>query len=331
MSQKDKFGVAIQSSGVGTKVTTAEWWIPVSSAELKPNRESLKIDETIGIRVPLAQDTGTKTYGGTVKGAVRPGSFPALLAAAWGAPCTTASACTGAYTHVFDPCVSGKLPLPLSAYLVYGDPTTPIVDLFYDVFLNSIEVSCSTDDYMMFDADCVALHLDTAQANPTVTSDTTTKMTFKDLAATMTVAGCTTTVSLSDFRLRWNNNIDADPVAFGSTEASSVTPGSVSIEGSFTITGSNNISTHYRRALLDDPTSVQLVLTATGGVIGSTACSYVISYDIKQLNYTDAPVSVNAAEPLRAVEVTFGAFLNESLSQAVVVTVTNNHDGTKYV
>lgn len=329
MSQKDKLGVALQAS-VGTKKTTMDYWIPVTAASLAPSRDTLAISETAGIRVPLPEDMGSKSYAGSIDGAMRPDSFPAILGAAFGAPTTSTLVAATAWSHVFDPCASGKNPRPLSVFQVYGDPTTPIVDLFYDVYINGLEMSVAQNDYMLFSADCVGLHLDQSQSNPSATNDATSKFTATQVGAQISVdGGSLADVSISDWRLRWNNNIEADPTPLGETEAASATPGSVTIEGSFTVTGANNVSDHYRRALLDTPSAVRLVLTAEGATI-SGAHKYSVVVDIKRLRYTAAPVAVSGSDALKGVTVDFAAYLDSGTSKAVEITVKNGQDGSKF-
>lgn len=331
MSQKDKFGIALQSA-VGTKVTTMAWWIPVGTAEFKPDRKTLDYQETVGIRVPTQQATGSKLYTGSIEGATRPNSVGALLGAAFGTPttaCTTACS-VATYQHTFDPCATGKNPRPFSAMSVFADPGTPIVQLHYDCFLNAIEFSAQADDYLMFKTDVVALHLDTTQSNPAITSDSTTKFTYQNITACTTVSGCSAEIPLTNFRVRWNNNIEPDPVLLGDTEATSATPGSVTIEGDMEVSGSDNISAHVTRALLDTPEDVSLRINVVGANIGVSNVPYKFVIDIKKLNYTDAPIAISGSDTLKTVKITFGAFLDESTSKAIEFTVVNNNAGTTY-
>lgn len=324
MSQKDKFGVALQSA-VGTPVTTMTAWPPVTEASFEPNRATLEIDETVGIRVPTVEDLGSKSYSGSVAGAVRPDSFPVFLSATFGEPTTTEKVAATAWEHVYD-CLGD--PMPLSAFLVYADPATPIVDLFSDVWVNSLEVTAATDDYMLFSADCVAGKLDTAQANPTITSDGTSKFPFNQLGAQISVnGGALTDVDISEFRFRWNNNIELDDVPLGSLESEGATPGSVSIEGSFTVTGANSVAAHYRRVLQENPDNVRIVLTATGAQI-SGVYDYKVAIDIKRARYTAAPVKVSGSDTLKNISVDFAAYLDTT--NAVTITVVNANDGTDY-
>ena len=324
MGQKDKCGVALQTA-LGTKATTMDYWPPVTEATLEPDRQTLEMDEALGLYEKAAPDMGSKTYGGTIAGAVRPTSIGCLLSAAFGAP-TTSTVTTGVYSHVWD--VAAGNPLPFSTMCVNGDPTTAIVDLFYDAYINALELSAQSNDYMMFSADVVALHLDDSQSNPSSTLDGSSRFTWAQLAAQIAVSGGSLgDIDVSNWRFRRNTNIEVDDVAFGDTEANGVTRGVATMEGSFTATGKDNVSTHYRRALLDSPADVRLVLTATGGTI-SGAHKYTLTVDIKKLRYTKASKPVSGSDPLKNTTVDFGAYLDGS--QSVVITLKNADAGTNY-
>lgn len=329
MSQRDKLGLALQTAH-GTKKTTMDWFVPVTEAEFSPDRQTLEIDENIGSRVPLPEDLGSKIYKGSITGAVRPNSLPALMGAAFGSPTTSVLVAATAWSHTFDPVASGKAPRPMSVMTVLGDPTTDIVDLFYDAYINSLELSVATDDYMMFSADCVALHLDDTQSSPSSTHDGTSKFPFNKVGVQMAVnGGALADISCSNWRVRWNNNIEPDDVVLGDIESNGVTPGKVTIEGSFTVAGTDNVAAHYRRALLEDPDKVRLVLTATGANI-SGVHDYTVSVDVKRLRYTSAPVGIKGSDTLKGITIDFAAYLDETSGKAVEYIVKNSNAGSTY-
>ena len=58
MARSDSVGLAKQTA-LGTKQTTMEFFVPVESAEISNNVETLEAEETIGTRFPTGVDYGS--------------------------------------------------------------------------------------------------------------------------------------------------------------------------------------------------------------------------------------------------------------------------------
>src|SRR5215207_8155573 len=104
MSRIDRTGIAAQVD-IDTQAGSPSYGIPVETESVGLNRDTIDINETLGSRGPATSEYGVRFAEGTISGAVRPVSFPLLLAAYMGAPTTTGS---GPYTHTFDPLVMGS-------------------------------------------------------------------------------------------------------------------------------------------------------------------------------------------------------------------------------
>ncbi len=327
MSQKHRVGAALQSA-VGTPVTTMTHWIPVTSANVDPNREELEITETAGRRAPDPTDLGSKSYQGSIAGAVRPNSFPLWKTAAFGTPATTVLVAAAAWQHIWNPDGTGSEPRPLSLMLIADDSTTPIVDFFSDVFITGLKVSCARDDYMLYELKTLPLHMDLATADPgAVVHDATSKFPFNALGVQLSVNGAALAeLGISDFEIDYDGKFEVDEVNLGSLEADGATSPGYSITGSFNVTGVNNVSPHYRRALLETPDQCRLVITAAGATI-SGAHKYAEIIDIKHLRYISAPIALEAASMLNKIKVDFKAFWSTSDSKAMEWTTVNTDDG----
>src|ERR1043166_5172378 len=172
MSRVDSVGLAVQTAGMGTKVTSMEYWVPVETANVTANRQTLTIEETIGTRFATALDYGTRFFDVPMAGAPRASSFPRILSGFMGNPVTTGSS---PYTHTFDPTLSGKVPDPHSIYVVRNDPKSAgqpaIVDLFWDARGNEIAIDIASNDYVKMNAAWIALDLDDTQSAPVASYD----------------------------------------------------------------------------------------------------------------------------------------------------------------
>src|SRR5262249_8069057 len=153
-SRIDFVGLARQTA-VGTAVTTMEYFVPVESANVTVNRETLEIQETTGTRFPIGIDYGTRYFEIPLAGAPRVNSLPRVLSGFMGQP---ASAIAGTlHKHTFDPQLTGKIAEWHSIFAVRNDPSPAIVDLFYDARGNEIALNIAPNDYLRFDATYYAL------------------------------------------------------------------------------------------------------------------------------------------------------------------------------
>ena len=253
-------GLARQDAGKGDKTTTMEYFVPVESAGITTNRETLEIQETTGTRFPIGIDYGTRYFEIPLSGAPRVASLPRILSAFLGQP---VSATAGAHkAHTFDPTLAGKIAEWHSIFAVRNDPNPPIVDLFYDC-RGTVALNIAPNDYLRFDATFFGLHLDDAAAAPVPTTDMTNRKKFSEANVAISVDGGTTfndQVS-AGWGITYNNNLDTDEAMLGSRDLYALPEGNVDLEVRFSPRESMN--TFYRQYLQADPSQIAVKLTAT--------------------------------------------------------------------
>src|SRR5262249_221439 len=150
-------------------------FVPVESANVTLNRETLEIQETTGSRFPIGIDYGTRYFEIPLAGAPRPASLPRVLSGFLGQP--VSAAVTGKHSHTFDPTIAGAAAQPQwhSIFAARNDPSPAIVDLFFDAKGNELQLNIAPNDYLRFDATYYALHVDDTTPAPTPTTDMTKK------------------------------------------------------------------------------------------------------------------------------------------------------------
>lgn len=233
--------------------------------------------------------------------------------------------------HLWAPVAVGKRPMPASVWTVNADPTPSIVDKYVGTKGNELTMEVEANGYFMFTAGLAAAILDDTQTAPTASRDASAKMAFHRITAQISVAGAAlSSIALQNFSLSFNNNLVTDLFVLGSKEVDDIPDGNIESEVTFTPT--QNISQHYRRALKDIPEDVRLVLRAQGDLItGFGTRSYEVVVDLKRLQYTEAPVEIDASETLRGVEITARPVLDETTGAMLEVYVINTNAGTTYV
>jgi hypothetical protein len=313
MSRIDFVGLARQTAGMGTKVTTMTYYVPVESSDASQNRETLEIEETVGDRFPTGLDYGTRYFEPNMAGAPRLASCPRVFSGFLGQPATVAGTGgdAGGYTHTFDPTLSGKTPEPHSIFVVRKDPATPIIDLFWDARGNELELSVQPNDFLRMNAGWIALDLDDSQSEPTPTSDLTNRRKFSECVVQVSSDNGTTWSSqvTASFGITYSNNLDTDEAVLGSRKLYALPIGNANCEVRWA--PRTALSTEYRRALAADPTATAIRMTATGGVLFG-ALSEQIRVTVASAEVTDAPAAVSAADVLKMVEVTARAKKNTS-------------------
>jgi hypothetical protein len=319
MSRVDSVGIAKQATA-GTAQTTMEYFVPVESAEVAFNRETMEVEETVGHRFPTDIDYGTQFFEGTMSGRARAGSFPRVISAFLGAP-TTSTVVAGAYQHLFDPAAANKAPVRHSILFNRTDPDPAITDLVYDAFGNSLTVSVGVNEFLGFEAGFVGISNNDTRPEPTVTLDTTPRFSFDEFVAYITIGtGSETAIPISGFSLTYSNNFETDNFVLGQRTLYTLNEGNANAEVSFT--PKTALATHYRRALLSDPENVKIRLVATGAMVtGSTPYSFEVT--VPRMHYLSAPAPISAADRLTGIDVTARAAYNPSTSKFVEARVVN--------
>lgn len=311
MSRIDFVGLARQDGGRGDKTTTMEYFVPVESADVTLNRETLEIEETTGTRFPIGIDYGTRYFEVPLSGAPRPASLPRVLSAFLGQPDSTAK------RHVFDPTLAGKIAEWHSIFAVRADPNPPIVDLFFDCRGNELALNIAPNDYLRFDATFFALHVDDAATAPVPTTDMTKKTKFSEATVEISEDDGATwgPIVSAAWGFTYNNNLDTDEAVLGSRELYALPEGNADLEVRFS--PRENINTYYRRNLLADPDQMAIRMTATHA--GGTS----IVATAHNVEITDAPAAISGADVLKMIEVTARGSLSPA-GKFFTVDVTND-------
>jgi hypothetical protein len=315
MSRIDFVGLARQDGGRGDKQTTMEYFVPVESANVTLNRETLEIQETTGTRFPIGIDYGTRYFEVPLAGAPRPASLPRILSAFLGQ--ADSAAAGGHHAHTFDPTAAGKNPEWHSIFVARNDPSPAIVDLFYDCKGNELQLNIAPNDYLRIDATFYALHVDDTTPAPTPTTDMTKKTKFSEAIIEISEDDGATfgPVVSAGWGFTYNNNIDTDEAVLGSRELFNCPDGNADLEVRFS--PRENMLDYYRQNLLADPTQIAVRMTAThasGAKIVATAHNCEI---------TDAPAAVSGADILKMIEVTARGSLSPA-GKFLTVVVTND-------
>lgn len=241
------------------------------------------------------------------------------------------------YKHVFNPVGVGKAPFPSTIWTVNSDVSPAVVDKYIGVKGNEFEMAVEANDYLQCTAGVLAYDLVGGGAAPSASRDTSRKWAFHQIGAQLSVAGGTLAdVPLLSFDFTFNNNLVDDQFVLGSKHVDSIPDGN--IESEVTFVPGADIEDHYRRALLDTPQDVRLILNGYGAptvpssapLAAQNASGAQIKVDLKRLQYTEAPVDIDAGETLRSVEVTAMPVLDDTTGNLLDVTIINGDDGTDY-
>lgn len=323
MSRIDAVGWAKQTVA-GTKQTTAEYFTPVESVDVTPQRDEITVDETTGHRYPSPLEYGIQYW--KLKFDLRPrlGSFPRVLSTFFGAPTTTTPDGAGAPTakkHTFG---AGVAPVPHSIYVVRKDPAPAITDLFYDVYGDDVELSMDPSGVLKATANMIALNLDATQTAPTVTLDTSARVQFDQVVAMVSVnGGAEAPLSVRSFNCKYSNAIDTDAgKVLGSRLLAGTKEGNAEEELTLVVADNTQFSAWYRRNQNTDPDKVKVRLVATGALIAS-AQSFLWEHDVYAAEVTDAPANIDAGQRLNEVQVKFRCRYDDSVSKFVEHVVEN--------
>lgn|SRR5574337_1254054 len=307
MSRIDKFGIARQASGKGLAATTTmDYFIPVESSDEDQEREEIIVEETLGNRFPTGLDYGTRFFRVPVNCSFRMASAPRLMSAFLGQP--TSAAAGAVFNHTFDPTVAGKIPEWCSMYVVRRDPSTPIVDLFFNARGEQMEIVFEPNQAPKLNGQFIALDLDGTQSDPAATVDVTERQKFYNTTVQIDTGSGLTTIKVARFAITYTNNHDTDQAILGSRSLYDLPYGNADCQVEFS--PRENLSTYYRQALLADPTSTKLVLTADNGLAG--AASRKFTFTVYACEYIDAPAAVSGSEVLKMIPVTARAKLDGS-------------------
>lgn len=341
MSKQDRIYMGLQAGGAlktplapnATNILSP----PVSSEGIGLEREDMDIDETLGSRAPSAREYGGRIFEGDIEGAGRPNSLGLFLSMMFGAPVTTVVSPAGAdpvtdpavYRHTWNPTAAGKSPLPASIWTVNNDVSPAIIDKYVGAKGNELSLEVEANGYLTFTMGVAAYLLDQTSAEPTgVPQDLTKKWAFHQVKAFLAVAGgAEGSVGLMDFGFDYSNNLVTDQFVLGSKEVENMPEGNIEPEVSFT--PASDIQGHYRRSLLDTPEDVALRLLAEGPVIKGTFRN-TLELQLARLQYTEAPVDIDAGETLSGVEVTAIPVINESDNSFMTISITNGNNGNNY-
>lgn len=317
--RSDVVGFAKQTQK-GTGVYTAEYFVPVESADASPNSELLEITETLGKRFPSdPPDRGSSQWEVTASGAVRPGALPRMLSSFMGAP--TSVSTSGAFQHTFD-MYAADTALVLHSILVgRADPTPKITDWAYDCYGASMEISVAPNDYMKFNGTWNGRSANTSQTFPaSPTSDATPKYPYYQVLAYITVNTATeTVVTLGEATITITNEIDLDYLALGAQDPYDIGVGNGNVEVSFTPL--QNLDVWLRRGYPGNVDDIKLRLVATGSVIGTTA--YTVEFTCYRGRVTETSAPVNAGEILKGVPVTLQFAKDKTLAKFLDARVIN--------
>lgn len=330
MSRADQLGMAPQVD-LDTTASAVAFSPPVTAEDIEIDREDLEIDETLGTRAPAAQEYGGRIFNGNVEGAIRPKSSGIVFTSFWGDPVSDQPASVTdptVYQHVWDPIVND--PRPITIWTVNNDPKPdPIIDKYVGALGSELTLTCEANDYYLFEAEYLAKSIvGLTPPAPSMTRDTTGKWPFHQVTAQLAVgSGSYSTIKLREFEMSYDNNLEDDQFVLGSQDVDSIPIGNIECEVSFTPT--QDIEAHYRRSLADSPTDVRLKLTALGPII-SNAYRYKLELEFHRLQTVEAPVEIDGEDPLRDVEVTANAVLNESTDKLITATLVNTYAGTDY-
>jgi hypothetical protein len=239
--------------------------------------------------------------------------------------------------HLWNPVASGKAPHPLTIWTVNNDPTLAvppepaIVDKYIGSYVNELALEVETNGYLTFAASMVALLNDETASAPALTRDLSFKFGFAQVTSEVSVAGGSLGVMpLQNFSWNYNNNFETDIFRLGSREPHTFRAGSIEVGAEFRPV--ELIASHYRRALLKSPEFVHVKLLAVGETLFGTGLSAIkreLEINLYRLQYLEAPVDINADEPLTGVDVTARGAISPT-NQLVTVRMRNAENGDNY-
>lgn len=339
MSRADRVGIAAQAD-IDTEASAPSYGIPVEAESIGLNRDTIDINETVGGYGPTTSEYGGRFAEGSMSGAIRPVSFPLVLAAFMGEPTTAVVTASTVWTHTYDPLVKGAsgYPVPLTVWGVNkdilkddaGDPMDPIISKFIGAVGNQLTLSAEVNNYARFEGTFASKDVDVDDTvEPSITSDTSRKWVFNQIKVEMKVGGGSYVETYcNSFSFVYNNNLITDLFRLGSNTLYDL-PLGPEIESTLTLGALANIPDHYRRAFEDSPTQVAIRLTAEGATIASTH-KYTFTLTLPYCETTSAPVERSGGDTLRSVDVGFNVVTDPSTGKLCTPVIKNATDGTLY-
>lgn len=334
MSRIDKTGIAAQAD-INTPASAPSYGIPVTTESINKNQDTIDISETLGSRGPSQSEYGIRFFEGTMSGAIRPVSFPLLLASFMGAPTTTGA---GPYVHTFDP-LAIAYPVPLTVFGVNKDQllddslgviANPIISKFLGAVGNQMTISAEVNNYALFEGTMASKGADVDDtAEPSITQDTSRKWAFNQIEVQLGIgAGALATTYAQSFSFVFNNNLITDLGRLGSLDLWDL-PLGAEIESTLTVNFLSNIPDHYRRAFENTPTKIKVKLIATGALI-SGSDFFTFTLDFPYLETVTAPVERSGGDTLRTVEVAFNVTTDPATGKMVTPSIKNSTNGALY-
>ncbi|WP_273843931.1 phage tail tube protein [Rubrobacter calidifluminis] len=329
MSRADQIWIAKQSD-LRSAATTAAYSPPVNSVSKEFDRETLNDAETLGTRAPGPIEYGGRIYKPQIEASLRPASVGLIFSSFFGPPTSTQPDASGAptvYQHVWD-LAQLQNPTPITLWTKNADTSPVIRDQYVGGLGNELELSVEANAFWKYTAGYFFRDLVADPTEPTQAKDTSKKFPFTHVTVEFGPAGGSySSLPASNFTLTYNNNLSDDDFILGSELVDSIALGDIEPELKFT--ARSDIPGHYRRALADEPQSMQLRITATGPTIESTY-AYSLQIELHSLQTVEAPVSIDGSETLKDIEVTAHPALDETTGRFITITLTNTEDGTEY-
>jgi hypothetical protein len=244
------------------------------------------------------------------------------------------------YKHTYSPATSGLLPTPATLWKIIKDVNQPglgtadLVDRYGWGYLNELGLSIEPNNYLLGSAGLVAKRLtDLAGVAPAITRDASELWSFSEVSAKLGVNGAAVADHiLTNFNMTYSNNFNTDNFQLGSLETSAIRPGNVGLGVGFS--AAQSLEAHYRRALQNNPDSVQLTLVGKGkalqSTINATTAYEEFGLDFKRLQYTEAPLNIDAANVLTQVAISSNGVLTPA-GAFLDIYVVNTNNGLTYV
>ena len=334
MGRVDSVGVALQPNGQQKVAPSAGAAVfpPLTSEGIEPTIARLEHSATIGSRAPEKQKRGGRSYGGTLEGGVRPNSVGTLFTMAFGEPVSSTSVGTGVWRHIWNPVAANKNPMPAYIWTVNADdPDEIIVDEYMGAMIDELAFTIEPNDYLLFTATIQAIRNIEGGTAPVATRDITELWSFDEVGAEISVpsisAGAWAPIALFGWNFSYGNSLaGGDRFPLGSKEIVRLRPGNINSTVGFT--AAEAIESHYRRAIADNPELVRMRLNAKGRSLGGGNFES-LALEFKAIEYNSGNVAINAEETLEDIEIEGNAVL-DGTGQLLTITLTNQHDGTKY-
>jgi hypothetical protein len=243
-----------------------------------------------------------------------------------------------AYTHIWNPLAADRNPLPATIWTInQDDPDEIIVDKYIGAMIDELAWSIEAEDYLLFTATIVAIRNVENESAPVITRDTTALWSFDEIGAEISVpsisAGAWAPIALYDWNHSYGNQLSGgDRFQIGSKEIVRLRPGNIASTVGFT--AAEELESHYRRAIADEPELVKMRMNARGRQLVDTVSALTdvyesLSIEFNALEYTSGNIAIDASEPLEDIEIEANAVIDNT-GNLLTVTLVNEHDGSDY-